>query len=100
MIIFFQIGSIEEGCLSPPEILCVLLMIMFVVHSWFGEMPVSERGRAEADRSDRSDQGGHRDLQTERLYVVDVILLYSIYLLPYSNLPYCHFVFCSVQLWL
>lgn len=42
----------------------------------------------------KGDTGTYR----QRLYVVDVIIVYSTYLLPYSNLPYCHFVFCFVQL--
>lgn len=55
----FQISSIDEGCLSPPEILCVLVMVMCLVHGWVGEMPIRERGRGSPVRSD---QGDRRDL--------------------------------------
>lgn len=30
---------------SPGDPLCVLMMVIYLVHGWFGEMPISERGR-------------------------------------------------------
>lgn len=45
--------------------LCLLVMIIHLVLSWFGEMLIRGRGREEAVLSDRCDQRGCKDLQTE-----------------------------------
>lgn len=59
--------------------MCLLVVEMHLVLSWFGEMLVSERGREEPDWSDRCEQRRCKDLQTEAIcsgcyFMVEYIL--------------------------